>query len=112
MKFKVLMVLGATALAGCLNMPTPVNQITPAYVSTLNYEAFDCNKLTVESDSLNRRESMLVQAQTQRIKSSEVQAFWWGAGQGDGVEAAELARVRGEKEAVIKALASKNCPAT
>lgn len=110
MKRSIFAVACATLVTGCLNMPTPVNQITPAYVSTLNYESFDCTKLTVEMDSLSRRESMLVAAQTQRIKSSEAQAFWYGTGQGDGVEAAELARVRGEREAVIKARATKSCP--
>ena len=112
MKTVVVALAGTVALAGCMNMPTPVNQITPAYVSTLNYESFDCNKLTVELDSLSRRESMLVAAQTQRIKNSETQAFWYGYGQGDGVEATELARVRGEREAVTKALATKGCAAT
>ena len=108
----------AAALSICLlttacvfNMPTPVNQITPTYVSTLNYEAFDCNKLTVEADSLARREAMLVAAQAQRIKSSDAQAFWTGTGQGDGMEAVELSRVRGEREAVSKARALKACPA-
>jgi hypothetical protein len=111
MRFKLYLAVAAAAVAsGCMNMPTPVNQITPAYVSTLNYEQFDCNKLTVELDALSRRESMLTAAQTQRIKTSETQAFWYGYGQGDGVEATELARVRGEREAVLKALATKGCP--
>ena len=108
----------AAALSICLlttacvvNMPTPVNQIMATYVSTLNYEAFDCNKLTVEADSLARREAMLVAAQAQRIKSSDAQVLWTGTGQGDGMEAVEPARVRGEREAVLKARALKACPA-
>ena len=99
----------AAPLAGCLNMPTPKNQITGAYVSTLNYEQFDCSRLLVEQDSLSRRESELAAAQKQRIKTSQVQAFWYGVGQGDSVEANELARVRGEQEAVRKTLATKAC---
>jgi hypothetical protein len=55
----------------------------------------------------SQRESDLVVAQDQRLKSSQVQAFWWGFGNGDGIEAAELARVRGEKQAVIKAIELK-----
>jgi hypothetical protein len=103
---------GAVALCGCLNMPTPTNQITGAYVSTLNYEQFDCNRLVVEQDSLSRRESGLAAAQEQRVKTSQMQAFWFGFGQGDSVEATELARVRGEKEAVLKAKATKGCGAS
>ncbi len=79
--------------------------------STLNYDAFDCIKPTAEMDALSRREAILVAAQTQRIKTSETQAFWSGYGQGDGIEAAELARVLGEGEAVTKALAAKGCSA-
>ena len=91
-------------------MPTPTSQITGAYTSGLNYEDFDCNRLRVELNSLARRENQLVVAQGQRIKTSQMQAFWWGYGQGDGMEASELANVRGEKEAVRTAIATKACP--
>ena len=43
------------------------------------------------------------------MKSSMMQAFWLGFGQGDGVEATELANVRGAKEAVRKAISNKRC---
>jgi len=92
-----------------MNMPTPPTQITGAYTSGLRYEDYDCSKLTAELDSLARRENQLVIAQQQRIKTSQVQAFWWGFGQGDGIEASELANVRGEKEAVRKAIEVKRC---
>jgi len=101
----------AMALAGCLNMPTPPVQIAPAYVSGLNYEQFDCNRLYAELDSLSRRESQLVAAQEQRVRTSQMQAFWYGFGQGDSMEATELARVRGEKEAVTRAVATQQCAA-
>jgi len=59
--------------------------------------------------SLARRENQLVAAQNQRIKTSETQAFWYGYGQGDGIEASELANVRGEREAVRNAMDTKVC---
>lgn len=99
----------AASLAGCMNMPTPPVQITGAYQSTLQYEQFDCPRLYAELDSLSRRESQLVAAQEQRVRTSQMQAFWWGFGQGDGVEATELANVRGQKEAVTQAIAAKPC---
>lgn len=102
-------VITALTSAGCLNMPTPPAQITGSYTSGLNYESFDCERLGAESASLARRENQLVAAQEQRIKTSQVQAFWWGFGQGDGVEASELANVRGEKEAVRRAMEAKRC---
>jgi hypothetical protein len=96
-------------LAGCMNMPTPPSQITGSYTSGLRYESFDCSRLSSELDSLARRENQLVIAQEQRVKTSQVQAFWWGFGQGDGIEASELANVRGEKESVRAAMEIKRC---
>lgn len=93
-------------------MPTSPAQITGAYVSPLKYEGFDCSKLSAELSSLSRRENQLVTAQNQRIKTSETQAFWYGYGQGDGIEASELANVRGEREAVRTAMETKSCKST
>lgn len=107
---KILVPIGAAiALSGCMNMPTPTAQITGAYVSPLKYENTSCEALVSEASALARRENVLVAAQTQRIKTSETQAFWYGVGQGDGVEAAELANVRGEREAVTTAMEKKKC---
>lgn len=99
----------AVFISGCMNMPTNPSQITGSYTSGLVYENYDCPKLSAELNSLARRENALVTAQEQRIKSSNVQAFWFGYGQGDGVEASELANVRGEKEAVRSAMDAKGC---
>lgn len=103
------MVIALCSLAGCMNMPTPPSQITGSYTSDIKYESYDCARLATELNSLARREDQLAVAQQQRVKTSQVQAFWWGYGQGDGVEASELANVRGEKEAVRKALDVKHC---
>ena len=105
----ILATITLTVTGGCLNMPTPSSQISGSYTSGLKYESFDCPRLSAELDSLARRENQLVIAQEQRIKTSQTQAFWWGVGQGDGVEASELANVRGEKEAVRTALEAKGC---
>lgn len=105
-------VASAVALSACMNMPTPTAQITGSYTSSLKYENTECSRLLAEQDSLARREGQLVRAQEQRIKSSNVQAFWLGYGQGDGIEASELAGVRGEKEAVRTAIQAKSCGAS
>ena len=97
------------SLVGCFNMPTPTAQITGSYTSGLMYEKFSCDKLSAEIASLARRENQLVKAQEQRIKSSQLQAFFWGVGEGDGVEASELANVRGEREAVRTAMDRNSC---
>ena len=96
-------------VSGCMNMPTPPEQITGSYTSGLKYKDFSCQELAAEQNSLVRRKNQLVVAQQQRIETSNVQAFWWGYGQGDGLEASELATVKGELEAVRTALDSKDC---
>ena len=99
-------------VAGCTNMPTAPSQITGSYTSGLEYEKYDCSLLAKELSALARRENQLVIAQEQRIKTSQTQAFWFGYGQGDGIEASELANVKGEKEAVRKAMSIKDCEAS
>ena len=96
-------------VSGCMNMPTPPSQITSAYTSELKYEEYNCSQLATEIASLTRRENQLIAAQEQRIKTSQMQALWWGYGQGDGIEASEIANVKGEKEAIRKALDIKKC---
>ena len=102
-------------IISCTNMPTPTAQIVGAYTSELKYKDYSCEDLAKEVNNLARRESQLVIAQEQRIKTSKTQAFWLslfqeiGYGQGDGVEASELAVVRGEKNAVRDAMSNKEC---
>ena len=105
----VLCITGTFMLYGCGNMPTQPSQITGAYVSPEKYESMTCQQLSVEQNSLARRHNQLVTAQEQRVKSSRVQAFWLGFGNGDGVEASELANVRGEMEAVRTTMEKKKC---
>ncbi len=111
MKKVIVLISSILALTGCANMPTPPVQITGSYTSGLEYDSYSCDVLSKEESSLARRENQLVIAQEQRIKSSQTQAFWWGFGQGDGIEASELSNVKGEKEAVRKAMELKDCNA-
>jgi tetratricopeptide (TPR) repeat protein len=96
-------------ISGCFNLATPPSQITGSYVSPALYDDYDCKELAIELKSLARRENQLVTAQEGRRESSKIQAFWLGFGQGDGVEASELANVRGSKEAVLAAMDKKGC---
>ncbi len=96
-------------LLGCAAMPTKPEQITGSYVSPVKFKSYTCEELATELSSLNRREGQLVTAQNQRYKTSEVQAFWLGYGNGDGIEASELANVKGEKEAVRKRMEELKC---
>ena len=83
--------------------------ISARVVSTLKYKSNTCEELTVESSSLARRYNLLTTAQEQRVSSNKTTAFWMGSGNGDGIEAAELATVTGEREAVRSAMETKAC---
>lgn len=96
-------------LSGCANIGTEPGQITGTYVSPLKYEKYTCSQLATESSSLARRLNLLTNAQASRVSSNQVQAFWLGYGNGDGIEAAELANVKGDAEAVRTAMENKNC---
>ncbi len=108
MKSTLCVIVVSAMLMGCA-MPTKPGQITGAYVSPVKYKNYTCEELAVEMSSLARRENQLITAQNQRYSSSQVQAFWLGYGNGDGIEASELANVRGEKEAVRKSMDEKKC---
>ena len=107
MKF-ILILFSYLLLTSC-NMPTPAAQITGSYTSGMKYENYECDRLAIEINALARREDELTIAQEGRRKSSLIQALLLGFGTGDGVEASELAIVKGEKEAVRKAMDVKNC---
>ncbi len=97
------------ALNGCMNLATPPAEIVGIHVSTIKYDPFKCDRLTIELDSLRQREGNLVIAQNGRVDSAMVQAFWIGYGTGDGMAAMELATVRGEIQAVRKTMRKKGC---
>ena len=111
-KLSTILLLFFLFQTGCFNLATPPSQISGSYTSELRYQSFTCEELSAELSSLARRENQLATAQEQRRKTSMVQAFWIGYGNGDGIEAAELANVRGEKEAVRKAIESNRCGAS
>ena len=98
-------------LAGCFNLATKPSEISAAYVPASQYASYDCNQLSVELRNLARRKNDLTAAQEGRRQSSKVQAFWLGFGNGDGVEAPELANVKGEILAVQKQSDLKGCSA-
>jgi hypothetical protein len=102
-------VFALLSLSGCTNAPTPSSQIAASRGSGLKYDDYTCAGLSVELESLVRRELALIKAQEQRINSSKVQTFVLGIGQGDGAEASELANVRGDQDAVQKVMAAKKC---
>jgi hypothetical protein len=96
-------------LSACVNTPTASSKITASQGSGINYDEYTCPRLNAEMESLVKRELVLIGAQERRIRSSSAQVTILGVGQGDGPEAAELATVRGDQNAVGKVMEAKKC---
>lgn len=115
---KTIIALVATAmLAGCASAP---KDIAPAYVSTGLYENLSCQQLRREAESVSARAAV---ASGQQEKNRSQDAAMTGVGivlfwpalffmKGDGAAAAEVARLKGEMQAIDQVNRIKNCGIT
>jgi len=114
MKIKLLnqntFIIASFLIIGCYNNPTPPSEIIGSQISGFQYGLLDCQKINDEIMFLEEREKTLVIAQEKRVRDSKVQQWWTeGDGKGDGFEALELYRVRGELNAARKIYKNKEC---
>ena len=107
-------VLLALALGGCA---TSSDKITASYVSPIQYENWNCRQLTEEAQRISHRAAEAAGAQDSQVTKDAVATtvgviVFWPAlfliG-GDKQTAAELARLKGEMEAIEQASIRKNC---
>ena len=104
--------LVASALAaGCYPTATSQGEITGTYISPKTYKSFTCEELVIEQESLSRREAQLSIAQESRHKDDQFKSWLGIPTRGDGIEASELANMRGQMEAVQVAISRKKCDA-
>lgn len=100
-----------SCLAGCAyNRATPPESVPAAYSYTPEYEDYDCERLGQMLHDLSLREAELAEAQRKRASSDSVWSFFRGYGEGDGETADELARVRGDRDNVLRVMEGKQCP--
>jgi hypothetical protein len=107
-------IAAAVALAGCA---TSASEIAPAYVSPLQYQSYSCQQLAAEAARVSGRAAEVAGVQDakriddQIATGAGVVVFWPALFfiKGDGQSAAELARLRGEYEALQKAATEKSC---
>jgi hypothetical protein len=110
----VVAALAAVALAGCASKSS---DITAAYVSPLQYESFSCAQLGEEAQRVSARASVAAGAQDSQstkdaVATTAAVIIFWPAAflvGGDKQNAAELARLKGEMEAIEQASIRKNC---
>jgi hypothetical protein len=106
--------LAALVLAGCA---TSSDKIAPSYVSPLQYDAYNCRQLAEEAQRISARAAAAAGAQdSQRTQDTvtttvAVVIFWPAAFfvGGDKQNAAELARLKGEMDAIEQASIRKQC---
>lgn len=103
-------------LAACATQP---NKIPAQYVSPLQYKEYDCEQVSYEQARMERRTGELYSSLK---KEANADAWQMGIGLvlfwptlfmlegGDGPEAAEYARLRGEYQALNEVSVMKKCP--
>lgn len=107
--------VAAIALAGCASQP---DTMQAQYVSPDQYEGYDCTRITNEMGRTSRRINELYGSLKQTADNDAAQMgvglvlFWptlFFLEGGDGPEAVEYSRLKGEYEALETVAIQKNC---
>lgn len=114
MKNTVAALAAGLLLAGCATNP---NNVAPTYVSPILYQNLTCEQLAQEAASVSARASAAAGQQADAASRDAVAAtvsaiiFWPALFMigGDGQQTAELARLRGEMQAIEQANTAKGC---
>lgn len=102
-------------LTSCASKP---ESIQTAYISPLQYRDYNCDQLASEGQRVSRRASELHGSLDTKAGNDQVQMgvgllLFWPAlfllEGGDGPEAQEYSRLKGEREAIEKVSIEKNC---
>lgn len=104
----------AAVLSGCATSP---KDIAPAYVSPILYQSLSCDQLAQEAARVSSAAAVATGAQQKQASSDAVMVgvsaivFWpamFFIG-GDKGNATEIARLKGEMQAIEQANIQKNC---
>jgi hypothetical protein len=107
-------ILAALSLAGCASKAA---DITPTYVSPIQYQSFTCPQLAAEAQRVSAAAAAASGAQDSQATKDAVATtaaviiFWPAAFlvQGDKNNAAQLAQLKGQMDAIQQASIMKNC---
>ena len=110
----VLALVLSFGLAGCASR---ADNIAAAYVSPVLYQGYTCAQLREEAARVSQRAAVAAGAQDSKATSDAVVTgvavvlFWPAAFfvKGDGANAAELAQLKGEMDAIEQANIQKRC---
>ena len=107
-------IAAALALGACASRP---DDISAAYVSPLPYQQLDCEQLAAEAQRVSTSAAVAAGAQNQQASNDAVATtiavvvFWPALFliKGDNAKAAEVARLKGEMQAIEQASIAKRC---
>ncbi len=97
---------------------TAPNNLPSTYVSPLKYRDYDCDQIAAEMDHISARTAQLYGSLNQKAVGDAIQmgialGLFWPAifllEGGDGVEAQEYSRLKGEFEALRETAVQKKC---
>lgn len=114
-KLFVALSVAGVVISGCATSP---DKIAAQSVSTVPYEQYNCQQIGAEAERVNRRASDLHGSLQKTASNDNAQmaigmVLFWPAlfflEGGDGPEAAEYGRLKGEKEALERVAIQKQC---
>ena len=102
------------SLAACADK---ADEIAPSYVSPMMYREMSCQQMVTEAQGVANRATAASLAQDKKATNDAVAVgvgavLFWPALffiKGDGAQAAEVARLKGEMTAIQQAATMKNC---
>lgn len=110
--------LYAAVLLGITACASSPDKIQSSHISPLQYQNYNCTQIVTEMDSVNTRANELYGTLKKTADNDSAQMavgmilFWpslFFLEGGDGPEAAEYARLKGEREALEKVAIEKKC---
>lgn len=110
----VVVLMAALATAACAKS---ADKVSAAYVSPMQFQSYSCQQLAQEAERISARAIALTGAQNNRATSDAVATtvavviFWPAAFLvgGDDAQTAELARLKGEMDAIEQVSIQKKC---
>ncbi|MBC8157698.1 MAG: hypothetical protein H8E94_00035 [Alphaproteobacteria bacterium] len=111
-------IIGAISIAVLTGCATQPEKLEAAYISPTQYESYSCKQLSAELTRVDRRKDELHASLRKLAGNDQAQMavgmiLFWPAlfflEGGDGSEATEYSRLKGESETIEKVLIRKNC---
>lgn len=114
MNRQIVVAMSCIALVGCASR---ASDIPAAYVSPVLYQNIPCEQLALEAQAVSARAATAAGVQDQKATGDAVamtvgMVVFWPAlffMKGDGAQAAEVGRLKGEMQAIESASLANNC---